>query len=77
LESHYHFALDAGVRHPGLGIDRIDRFDGVYRIDWVHRFDRFDGIDRVERRHLCRGLERVRGIYRWYDGQREQHQLPG
>jgi hypothetical protein len=64
LESHYHFALDAGVRHRG-----IDRVDGVYWIDWVHRIDRFDGIDRFERRHLCRGVGRVHGIYRWYDGQ--------
>jgi hypothetical protein len=81
LESHYHFALDAGVRHPGVWIDRVDR---VYRfdwIDWVHWIDGIDGvdgvywIDRFERRYLCRGVGCCHGIYRWYDGQREQHQL--
>jgi hypothetical protein len=66
LESHYHLALDAGVRHPGVGIDRFDGVDGFYWIDWVHWIDR---IDRFERRHLCRGVGRVHGIYRWYDGQ--------
>jgi hypothetical protein len=69
LESHYHFALDTGVRHPGVWIDRIDWVHRVDGIDWIHRVDRFDGIDRFERRYLCRAVVRVGGVYRWYDGQ--------
>src|ERR1700722_9095344 len=38
LESHYHFALDAGVRHPGVWID------GIY---WIDRFDRIARITRL------------------------------
>jgi hypothetical protein len=78
LESHYHFTLDTRVRHPGFWLYRLDWVYGVYRIHGVHGLYRLNGFDRVEwlqRGQLPCRVERVAGLYRWYDGQRERHQL--
>jgi hypothetical protein len=72
LESHDRLALGARVRHPGVWLDRVYWIDRIHRVDGINRIYGFDWLDG---RHVRRGVGCGHGIYRWYDGQREQHQL--
>jgi hypothetical protein len=70
--------MGARVRHPGVWFDRLDRvywIDRIHRVDGINRLNRINGFDRLDGWHVCRGMGCRHGIYRWYDGQREQHQL--